>query len=177
LLNALAHSAPPRAPQSAPAPHRKMVWFGAALLLVGFFLPWFVIKAGIFQKELDSLIGQFPMVPMIQGTPSPDAIRTEAMFGAPIYVAGGDVSHGLGWCVLLLGLLAAALPFVAANLDSQTCQKVSLIALSIGAIILLYLVTEEIRFAGEGLALGLAGYALEFVGVLKARRLDWLHAL
>jgi hypothetical protein len=38
------------------------------------------------------------------------------------------------------------------------------------------LLTENIRFAGIGLVLGLAGYALEFIGALKARELDWVRA-
>jgi hypothetical protein len=143
LLNALAHSAPPRAPQSDPAPHRKLVWIGAALLLIGFFFPWFVLNSGGLQEAMN----------------------------------GGDIPHYFGWCVLFLGIVAATLPFVAANLDSQTCQKICLIALGIGAIILIYLLTNNPRCVGIGLLLGLAGYALEFVGVLKARKLDWLRAL
>jgi hypothetical protein len=143
LLNALAQSAPACAPQRAPAPHRKIVWIGAALLVMGFFLPWF----------------EFSMSNM-----------------AP-YVAGGDIAHGFGWCVLFLGIAAAALPFVDADLDSQTCQKTSLVLLGVGAIILIYLFTQNFRFAGIGLVLALAGYALEIIGVLKARKLDWVRAM
>jgi len=66
---------------------------------------------------------------------------------------------------------------VAATLDPQTCQKISLLALSAGAIILIYLLTQNVRFVSIGILLGLAGYALEFIGVLKARELDWLRAL
>ncbi len=175
LLNALAHSAPPRAPQTAPAPHRKMVWIGLALLLVGFFFPWFVIKTGDLFKQIN---GMATLLPMPQGLPNLREMMPQGWpSGMTIYVAGGDVSHGLGWCVLLLGLAAAALPFVATNLDARTCQKTSLIALGAGAIILLYLFTSGIRFVGVGILLGLAGYALEFIGVLKARQLDWLRAL
>ena len=78
--------------------------------------------------------------------------------------------------MLLFGVVAAVLPYLAANLDSETTQKVSLIALSLGAIILLYLFTRSIRFASIGLLLGLAGYALEILGVIKERQLDWLRA-
>jgi uncharacterized membrane protein len=94
-----------------------------------------------------------------------------------VYIAAGDIEHGLGWWVLALGITAAALPFVAGNLDSQTCQKVSLVALGIGAIILGYVLTQGARYAGIGILLGLAGYALEIVGALKARRLDWGRAM
>lgn len=164
LLNALAHSAPARPPQSAPAPHRRMVWIGAALLLIGFFFPWFVINT---QQAMNNMLNQMPLA---QAMPNFGG-------GMTIYVAGGDIAHGLGWGVLFLGMVAAALPFVAATLDPQTCQKISLLALSAGAIILIYLLTQNVRFVSIGILLGLAGYALEFIGVLKARELDWLRAL
>ena len=112
-------------------------------------------------------------MPGIQGMPMPN-ISGMLPQGMTISVAAGDIAHGLGWCVLLLGIAAAVLPFVAANLDSQTCQKISLIVLGAGAIILIYLLTQDIRFASIGILLALAGYALEFAGVVKARRLDWV---
>ena len=66
---------------------------------------------------------------------------------------------------------------MAANLEAQTCQKACLIALGAGAIILVYLLTQNIRFARIGILLGLAGYALEIIGVVKARELDWGRAV
>ncbi|MGA2543729.1 MAG: hypothetical protein ABSG78_19445 [Verrucomicrobiota bacterium] len=170
LLNALGQSAQPHTAPSAPAPHRKMVLIGLALLLVGFFLPWFVIKTGDVQSAMNNLMSQMPMA---QSMPNVSGMMPQGM---KVSITGGDIGHGLGWCVLLLGIVAAALPYVAANLDSRTCQKASLITLGAGAIILIYLLTENIRFAGIGLVLGLAGYALEFIGALKARELDWVRA-
>jgi hypothetical protein len=152
-----------------------LVWIGAALLLIGFFFPWFVVKTDDIQKALNGIMSQLPTFP---GMPNPSQMMPHVTTaGMPIYVAGGDIAHGLGWWVLVLGIVAAALPFVAANLDSQTCQKASLIALGAGAIILIYLLTGAFRFAGIGLLFALAGYALEFIGVVKARRLDWLRAV
>jgi hypothetical protein len=173
LLNALAHSAPARPPQSAPAPHRKMVWIGAALLLVGFFLPWFVVKTNDFQEELKKTVDQLTGP---QGMPIPDLGRIMP-YATTISYVGGDIAHGLGWWILVLGIVAAVVPFLAANADPQICQKISLVALAAGAIILVYLVTGYFRFVSVGILLCLAGYALEFVGVLKARRLDWSRAL
>jgi hypothetical protein len=170
LLNALGQSAQPRAAQSAPAPHRKTALVGLALLVIGFFLPWFVIKVGDVQSAMNNLMSQMPMA---QNMPNVSGMLPQGM---TVSITGGDIGHGLGWCVLLLGIVAAALPFVAANLDSRTCQKTCLIALGAGAIILIYLLTENIRFAGIGLLLVLAGYALEFIGALKARELDWVRA-
>jgi hypothetical protein len=173
LLNALAHSAPARAPQSAPAPHRKMVWLGAALLLIGFFLPWFAINNHA-QEAVNNMIRQFPNP---GGAFTPFQQFADKLADTTVYVAAGDIAHGLGWWVLVLGIAAAALPFVAANLDSQTCQKVSLITLLAGAIILIYLFTQCFSCVSIGILLALAGYALEVIGVLKARKLDWSRAM
>jgi hypothetical protein len=169
LLNALAHSAPARPPQpaSAPAPYRKMVWLGAALVVISFFLPWFGITPG---RAMNNFMRHMP------GPASMPSYFLQQFGDPPVYVAGGDIAHGLGWWVLILGIAAAALPFVAANLDSQTCQKTSLVALGVGAIILIYLFTEGFSYLSIGILLALAGYALEFIGVLKSRKLDWLRA-
>ena len=171
LLNALGHTAQARPPQSAPAPHRKMVWIGAALLLIGFFLPWFAVNTGDARQAMNDMMRQMPMA---QGMPDLSGMMPQSR---TLYVAAGDLPHGLGWWVLVLGIAAAALPFVAANLDSQTCQKTCLVVLAAGAIILVYLLTAGIRFVSVGILLGLAGYALEFVGVLTARQLDWPRAI
>ena len=166
LLNALALSAQPRTPPSPPAtsPHRKMVLIGLALLLIGFFLPWFVIQTGDLQQSINHVLGQTPLP---EGFPN--GLTT-------VYVTGGNISNGLGWCVLLLGIVAAALPFVATNLDARTLQKTSLMVLCVGGIILIFLLTQNIRFTGIGLLLGLSGYTLEVIGVLKSRELDWVPA-
>jgi len=171
LLNALGQTTvQPHAPPTALATHRKTVFIGAALLLVGFFLPWLVVNMGDVNKELMN------QMPFPQAMPNLGAM-TQAMTSGPTFHAtGGDIAYGLGWFVLLFGVAAAVLPYLAANLDSETTQKVSLIVLSLGAIILLYIFTQNFRVAGIGLLLGLTGYAVEFFGVVKARRLDWLRA-
>jgi len=171
LLNALGQTTvQPPAPPTAVAAHRMMVFIGAALLLVGFFLPWLVVNMGDVNKELMN------QMPFAKAMPNLGAM-TQAMTSGPTFHAtGGDIAYGLGWFVLLFGVAAAVLPYLAANLDSETTQKVSLIVLSLGAIILLYIFTQNFRIAGIGLLLGLAGYAVEFFGVVKARQLDWLRA-
>ncbi len=170
LLNALGQSAQPLAAKSTPSPHRKLVWIGAALLLIGFFLPWFVVKVGDVQGAMNDLMRQLPMP---QSIPNVSGMMPQGM---RVYITGGEIEYGFGWGVLFFGIVAAALPFLATNLDSKTCQKTCLIALGVGAIILIYLLTRSLRFASIGLLLGLAGYALEFIGVLKARELDWVRA-
>jgi hypothetical protein len=172
LLNAMGQPTRPAqspAPRPATASHRKTVLIGVALLLFGFFLPWFAYNLGDVSRELMSQISS----PFGGGTPT---ISQGMVSGLTVHVTGGDIPHGLGWFVLLFGVVAAVFPYLAANLDSETTQKVSLIALGLGTIILLYLFTRSIRFTSVGLLLVLAGYALEILGVIKERQLDWLRA-
>jgi len=45
-----------------------------------------------------------------------------------------------------------------------------LVTLGIGSLILIYLLTENLRFVSVGILLGLAGYALQWIGTLKERQ-------
>ena len=76
----------------------------------------------------------------------------------------------LGWAVLLLGLAAAILPYLAAaTLNSLTRTAFTFIALGVGTIILLYLLTSSVRNVSEGIILAMAGYAAEIAGAVKER--------
>jgi hypothetical protein len=155
LLNALGHSAPPPPkPVAEINPQRKMVLLGAALLLIGFFLPWFTINLG---EKISSVFYQSALagnLPQLNST---------------IRISGGDIGHGLGWWILALGIVAAVLPFFATTLEAALQKKIILAALGIGAILLIYLLSDSIRYASFGILLALAGYALELVGTLKER--------
>jgi hypothetical protein len=143
-----------------------MALIGAGLVLLGFFLPWFSYNPG---KELGRMTGQ--MKGMAQGfmpegmsMPGMPSIATQTM-----NISGGDIGKGLGWLVLLLGLGVAALPHVATTMDTATRRMISFISLGIGGIILLWLVTQNLRFLNVGVVLALAGYAVEFLGLLNPR--------
>ena len=170
LLNALGQSVPQRPPlanETEISPARKIVLLGAALLLLGFFLPWFAINPG---RMLSEAAGQ--MQQMMGGT-MPGNAMPQMNFPTPntgtVQVHAGDVARGLGWWILALGIGAAVLPFFATNLKAQLQKKVSLAALAIGAFLLIYLLSDAIRYVSIGVILALAGYALEFVGTLKER--------
>jgi hypothetical protein len=170
LLNALGNTTQAAAPAAPMSRQRRMALIGAGLVLLGFFLPWFSINPG---KELGRMTGQ--MQGMMEGMPG-----MEMMPGIPVnfgtqvktptvHVSGGDVGKGLGWLVLLLGLGTAALPYAAATMDTATQRMISFIALGIGGIVLLWLVSQNLRFINAGAILALAGYAVEFLGLLKPR--------
>jgi hypothetical protein len=168
LLNALGHTVQsPRASSStAGEPHRKMVLVGLALLLIGFFLPWFSINLG---DEMARAMAGLPdqvneMAKQIPG------FSAQMPHTGSLHISAGDIHYGLGWFILLLGIAAAALPYVANHLASDAQHKARLIILGAGSIILIYLLTENLRFASIGILLGLAGYALQWIGLLKERQ-------
>jgi hypothetical protein len=161
LLNALGQSVPSR-PQPASEMEittaRKIVLLGAALLLLGFFLPWFAIKPGEIIGEMANQFAQG-----MGGINLPDGTMK---------IRAGDLAHGLGWWILALGIGTAVLPFFATNLKAQTQKKVILIALAVGVFLIFYLLSDTtLHYIQIGLILALAGYALEIVGTLKERPL------
>jgi hypothetical protein len=182
LLGALGESA--RLPTTPPAPAmttgRKLLLVGAAVLLLSFFLPWLHIDVGaevqhMRQQMLQALPGGSPM-----GMPEPAAPFGNAPAGGSVPVSftyetilyGGDIGHGLGWIVLLLGLGAAVLPYVATTLSFHTLRTTTLLAVAAGTIIVAYLLAKYLRpgFVSIGLVLALIGYALEVLGAVQEYR-------
>ncbi len=173
LLNALGSST--SQPVAARlSPRRRMVLIGAGLVLLGFFLPWFSVNPG---KELNRMGGQ--VQEQIQGFAEnlphdmqgmPDLSGFGGQMKTPtVHISGGDIGKGLGWLVLLLGLGTGALPYVATTMDSAAQRMISFIALGVGGIVLLWLVSQNLRFLNVGVILALAGYVTEFLGLLNPR--------
>ncbi len=168
LLNALAHSTPTPTPKPAAEinPPRKLILIGAAILLIGFFLPWFAINPN---AEANAEFAHFQqnMKQMMPGNAMPQ--MNLSLPNTTVQIHAGDLAHGLGWWILALGISAAVLPFFATTLESSLQKKIILAALGIGAILLIYLLSDAIRYVSFGIILALAGYALEFVGTFKER--------
>jgi hypothetical protein len=168
LLQALSETsrAQERRPLVLTAGQRLML-IGAALVAFGFFLPWFVINPGQeasrmmnrMKMSLGSsfVVGDFSM-------PSPQ-IKTES-----VSISGGDIQKGLGWMALLLAGAAALIPYIAARLDEATLRMIRILCLGLGSLIVLYLLTNNIRFVGIGLVIAVSGYILEIVGVVRESR-------
>ena len=168
LLAALGNAQHANAPSAAMTPARKLVCVGAALVLVGFFLPWFSFNAADDLKhgvnEAAGKLGQ--MFPDMRDSLPGGGLSFE--FNTPsIHATGGQMLHGLGWLALVLAVGAAALPFVAATMARQTRRTVAFVALGVGAFAVIYLLMQDVRHAGIGMILALAGYALEFAGTLR----------
>jgi len=170
LLASLGAAQDANAGAAAMSPARKLVCTGAALVAVGFFLPWFSFNAADEVKHgVNEVAGQIGrMMPDMRGA-LPDGGLPFNFKTPSIHMNGGETPHGLGWIVLLLAVGAAALPFVAGAMPRPTQRMLTLGALGAGAFILIYLFTQDVRHAGIGMILAIAGYALEFAGTIRER--------
>ena len=156
LLSALNYSETSRG-SAVVTPPSKLALIGTALLFVGFFLPWFNVNpqaeaAGAFQnlafgQALSNVIN--------------DNLNLQS-----VHISGSEVQHGLGWLVLLLGLGVAALPYLPLNITEHARQRTILAGLLGGTIILVYLLTQNLRFVSFGLLLVLLGYGLQLAATL-----------
>jgi len=181
LLNALAATVQQPEPAagnsriSRVTPGQKLALIGAALVLIGFFLPWFSVNPA---KELERMTGQmgnFNNIAQQFATSSGGNIpfsQNGGNSGFPfkiptVDIAGGDVPHGLGWLVLALSVGVAILPFIGSNFEMQINRAVELLALSGGLIILLYLLSSNLRFLNAGIIVVIAGYLIEFTAVIR----------
>lgn len=178
LLQALGESSRKRSPQVPLTGHQRFMLIGAALVALGFFLPWFVINPG---KELDRAIQQTKLSVTTSNQDSDllQAIRLGAAIPtrtpppvatSDISISGGDIPRGLGWATLVLALAAAFIPYVATNLDTATARTIRLLCLGLGAFIVVYLLSQSVRFISIGLIVVLAGYTLAIAGALRERR-------
>jgi len=168
LLSALSLSEKPRVTKPMTTAQQKLVLIGALLLLVGFFLPWFTINP---QTELERMAKNLPIDP--EWTQHfPWGVNPVSPSANTIRFFGGDVEHGLGWLVLLLGVTAAVLPYFAGNLPEQTLQRAILGGLGVGAIVLLYVMTRNLRFVSIGILLAVVGYGLQLACALQSGRLN-----
>jgi hypothetical protein len=170
LLSALAATVPPPIPAEPWTPARKLMAIGAALVLIGFFLPWYSFDPA---KELRRAMNatqdqmrQFTGDANINFTPDPQAIPGG---GQTVNFAGGDVKHGLGWLVLLLGACPAVIPYVVSGIRRETRRLLMTVSLAAGAIVALYLMTSNVSMVSYGLPLVLVGFVIEGIGLFRER--------
>ena len=164
LLAALSQSHASAVPdeQGGISGNRRLMLAGAAILLVGFFLPWLTVHwiNSVTESHLPQGISQLLNVPF----PPPVPVNLE------VDVRGGDLSYGLGWFILLLGIGTAVLPLVwptrPANRQAQ--RSLSLVALGAGSLLVLYVFSGYLTTKGlelkVGLILTLLGYAILWAG-------------
>jgi hypothetical protein len=144
--------------------NRRMMLLGSAVVLVGFFLPWFTVNVG--QITRDPL--NYMMRELLPG------FGTPASSDLVLRVSGGDIAHGLGWILMFLAIGAAVLPLLwptrPANRPIQ--RAISFVALVAGTILLLYIFSGYVTSrSGLDLEVGLpvvmAGYAITWIWTVR----------
>lgn len=159
--------------QPAPKPAtlgRKLLLLGVGLVVIGFLLPWFTVDArGMLNGDFSALRGKDLVSP------------ADLTLGNLVRVCGGDMPHGYGWVILLLGVAAAFVPrgtllkwqsrspqrHSVAHVDSDT--GLNLVLLAVGAFLIVYLLSQNARILSAGIVVVIVGYALEVAGLLKDR--------
>lgn len=165
LLNALSQSQRPRLNGMVKlSPFRKLILFGAAFVLLGFFLPWLKIDMGKEMNRMGNKISE--MMPGNFPVPKQKIDLGESFI---VVLDGADIKDGLGWLILLLSLGIAALPYLNLKMDRQTSQTVSFLAIGLGSLILLHLFFSSFRFISIGLLIVIAGYVLQISGLIKEK--------
>jgi len=173
LVAALAQSqaAGVEAPAVINGPRRVML-LGAAVVFVGFLLPWFSVN--IQQAMNESMSSMQQSMPQMPGMPPGLSIPQVQPAGAipSVTVHGGDLSYGLGWILLAAALVAAGLPFFWTLRAANALQQRNTIfaSLIVGSIALLYLLSNGFG-AGVSIDVGffmaMAGYAALWFGAIR----------
>jgi hypothetical protein len=160
LLQALAASAPLAGLQPVPAGSRSaLALAGAALVLIGFFLPWFSFSPSEKMASMLQEIHGSMAAPMLE--------MSKSMPMQSVRVRGGDIANGLGWIVLVLALTSALLPHLAPNLERASLRTFRILTLAGGGIILLYLLSQDPSSISIGLILALIGYGCAGVALWR----------
>lgn len=165
LLNALSQCQRPRQNGIVKlSPFRKLILFGAAFVLLGFFLPWFKIDMGKVMNTMGNKISE--MIPRDFPVPKQNLDLGESFI---VGLDGADIKDGMGWLILLLSLGTAILPYLNLKMERQTFQTVSLLAAGLGSLILLHLFFSTFRFISIGLLIVIAGYVMQISGLIKEK--------
>jgi hypothetical protein len=182
LLSALAQSQSAGSGVASIGPARRIILAGAAIILVGFFLPWFTLNV---QKAMETAINSVQQtMPHFDTSNFPGSVNMSGNNlplqtpSVPVNVAtqwdvhGGDVQNGLGWITLLLALGSASLPFFWTQRPGNSHQQrnASIIAIGAGSVALMYLLTNSLNpvtTIQPGFFIVLCGYVVMWVGVVR----------
>jgi hypothetical protein len=144
--------------------NRRVMMLGAALVAVGFCLPWFTINIGAeardmmngFQQAMPGWNGAMAALPTVQSSPV-------------VSVSGGDIQHGLGWIILALAAVVSLMPLVwvprRENRDQH--RAAALGGMIGGTVLVMYLAAGAYRSIDIGMVLVVAGYVVMWVGAAR----------
>lgn len=94
-----------------------------------------------------------------------------------LQVTGADIGKGLGWMVLILALLGTLAPHLGLSWDRLTRRTMQMLVLGMGSVILLYLMTQNLRMVRIGIVLVAAGYVIQWIALLREEPLFVSHRL
>ncbi len=177
LLTALAQSQSAGGGLASIGRARRIILAGAAIVLLGFFMPWFTLNVPRAIESAQQMMPQFgsssPHMSNIPGINLPQQIGPVQVNTRTQWdVHGGDVPNGLGWITLLLALGSASLPFFWTQRDVNAFQQrnASIIAMGAGSIALIYLLTNSLNAVTTiqpGFFMVLCGYVIVWAGMAR----------
>ena len=142
----------------------KLTLIGAAVVFVGFLLPWFKIEPVAEASKLLSSVMPPGLEQQLQGI---GASLPQFPSGPIVRISGPKVADGLGWIVLITAIAAALLPHFAQAVHRGTLNTMRLVALGVSSGIVLYLAAESPRHVAFGLVITVAGLILEWTGLVR----------
>ena len=160
LLNALGATIPKQTERTGSmSASRKLILIGAALVMIGFSLPWFSVYRG----------QPIPWFLEMIGAKTFATIESNGIQGQIVSIGIGSsgLSYGLGWLVLLLSLGSALVPWFGREMSFEFQRRCTLWAAIGGGLILIVLVFPNLQSASIGVLLAFAGIVLEVVGALR----------
>lgn len=156
LLQALGASSRNRKPRVPMTGGQRLLVMGGAIVIVGFFLPWFSFNPGNEANRLMASIAP-------HGLPVPNQVSRMPT----VQISGGDVGKGMGWLILVMSAITAFLPYIPANLDRATIKTVRLAGIGMCAFFVLYLLSQNPRFVSIGLIMAALGTVLQGFGMYR----------
>ena len=154
----------------------RVMVLGAALVVVGFCLPWFSVDVGArMQEAMGNLQQALPpgvsLPPGYSGAvPLPPGYSGSVQVPRTVLeVRGGEIEHGLGWLILAMAGAVAVIPLVwPARGEQRDRQRAAMVvALLVGSVLVIYLVSNGYREMNVGMVLVMAGYGVMWVGVVR----------
>jgi len=125
---------------------------GAALVVLGFFLPWVYIR--------------MPRVPVIPTpsfgaqVPTPRPLMPRFLGNASLYQTGPNIG-AIGWIIFIIGILAAMPVFVTPKDFLYKISMLQIFLILIGLVLVISILVRAGHNLGAGLVICLAGFVIE----------------
>jgi len=166
LLSALGQSRARAVPQAmagtALGANRGVMLAGAALVLLGFMLPWYEVNVG---SQLRDAMQAMPEAAggIING------MQANIPVNVHVTLRGGDLQHGMGWIILACAVAAAGLGLVwPVRAENRMTQRGLTLALAaVGSALLVYILSGGLNGASVGIFAAAAGYVVLWAGIVR----------